>query len=233
MNTIRNHQYNSPAMRDTSLDSSEEARGLVRAGRAAIRLGDYQAAVVAFGQAVALDAGSLEAQEGLAEARRRLGVAQAERPVDAVEYCYRHPDRETGLHCVSCDRPICAQCSYPGAVGQLCPECRKGRRSVNYQVNWLTLVKAGAAAVVAGAVGTFVASFIGFFVFFLAPAIGEGVLRVVDWATRNKRGRAVQIVVAIGLIVGAGLLRLYQPVPLFSIGIFLLLSVGTAVARLR
>lgn len=220
-------------MRDTSLDSPEEVRGLVRAGRAAVRLGDYEAAVIAFEQAVARDPTNNEAQNELQDARRRLGVAKAERSAEVVEYCYRHPDRETGLHCVSCDRPICAQCSFPGAVGQLCPECRKGRRSVNYQVNWLTLVKAWAAAVVAGAVGTFIAGFIGFFVFFLAPAIGEGVLRVVDWATRNKRGRPIQIVVAIGLVVGAGLLYLFQPVSTFSIAIFLLLSVGTAVTRLR
>src|SRR5437867_7891168 len=26
--------------------------------------------------------------------------------VPAVEYCYRHPDRETGLHCIQCNRPI-------------------------------------------------------------------------------------------------------------------------------
>jgi len=29
----------------------------------------------------------------------------------AVEYCYRHPDRETGLHCIQCGRPICGECA--------------------------------------------------------------------------------------------------------------------------
>lgn len=36
--------------------------------------------------------------------------------------CYRHPDRETGLRCSRCDRPICGECANPTAVGQLCPD---------------------------------------------------------------------------------------------------------------
>src|SRR5262249_15708431 len=27
-----------------------------------------------------------------------------------TRYCYRHPDRETGLSCSECGRPICADC---------------------------------------------------------------------------------------------------------------------------
>jgi membrane associated rhomboid family serine protease len=37
--------------------------------------------------------------------------------------CYRHPDRETGLACSNCDRPICADCLRQSPVGQRCPEC--------------------------------------------------------------------------------------------------------------
>src|SRR5918998_1493788 len=81
---------------DIHTTESEEVRGLIRAGRAAVRVGDYEAA--------------------------------------QVEYCYRHPDTETALHCTSCGRPICVRCSTPAAVGQLCPECRRGRRAPNYQV---------------------------------------------------------------------------------------------------
>lgn len=36
--------------------------------------------------------------------------------------CYRHPDRETGLRCSRCDRPICGECVRPAAVGQRCPD---------------------------------------------------------------------------------------------------------------
>jgi membrane associated rhomboid family serine protease len=42
--------------------------------------------------------------------------------VDAPRYCYRHPDRETGLSCSECDRPICYECMTPAPVGIRCPE---------------------------------------------------------------------------------------------------------------
>jgi len=37
-------------------------------------------------------------------------------------YCYRHPDRETGLSCSECGRPICTDCMTVAAVGLRCPE---------------------------------------------------------------------------------------------------------------
>ncbi len=40
----------------------------------------------------------------------------------ATRYCYRHPDRETGLSCSECDRPICYECMTPAPVGLRCPE---------------------------------------------------------------------------------------------------------------
>src|SRR5436190_1378249 len=36
--------------------------------------------------------------------------------------CYRHPDRETGLSCSECGRPICTECMTPAAVGLRCPD---------------------------------------------------------------------------------------------------------------
>lgn len=40
-----------------------------------------------------------------------------------VRHCYRHPDRETGVSCSKCGRPICHECMIPAAVGFRCPEC--------------------------------------------------------------------------------------------------------------
>jgi membrane associated rhomboid family serine protease len=44
-----------------------------------------------------------------------------------VPTCYRHPNRETGLACSNCGRPICSECMTHAAVGIRCPECA-GRR---------------------------------------------------------------------------------------------------------
>ena len=36
--------------------------------------------------------------------------------------CYRHPDRETGLSCSECGRPICTDCVTFAPVGLRCPD---------------------------------------------------------------------------------------------------------------
>lgn len=41
----------------------------------------------------------------------------------ALPGCYRHPDRETGIRCTRCDRPICTDCMINASVGFQCPEC--------------------------------------------------------------------------------------------------------------
>ena len=46
-----------------------------------------------------------------------------------TRYCYRHPDRETGLSCSDCGRPICADCATFAPVGIRCPDHAGTRRS--------------------------------------------------------------------------------------------------------
>jgi len=45
-----------------------------------------------------------------------------------TQYCYRHPDRETGLSCSDCGRPICADCATFAPVGIRCPDHAGVRR---------------------------------------------------------------------------------------------------------
>ncbi|MEO3972747.1 rhomboid family intramembrane serine protease [Streptomyces sp. CAU 1734] len=40
-----------------------------------------------------------------------------------LTHCYRHPDRETGISCTRCERPICPECMISASVGFQCPEC--------------------------------------------------------------------------------------------------------------
>jgi len=44
--------------------------------------------------------------------------------------CYRHPNRETGVACSSCGRPICPDCMTPTPVGMRCPECSRQKTKV-------------------------------------------------------------------------------------------------------
>jgi len=47
-----------------------------------------------------------------------------------VEVCYRHPNRETGVRCSNCGRPICPDCMTSTPVGMRCPECARQRTQV-------------------------------------------------------------------------------------------------------
>lgn len=47
-----------------------------------------------------------------------------------MEACYRHPNRETGVRCSNCGRPICTDCMTATPVGMRCPECARQRQRV-------------------------------------------------------------------------------------------------------
>ncbi len=48
-----------------------------------------------------------------------------------MEVCYRHNDRETGVSCSNCGRPICPDCMTTTPVGMRCPECSRERTKVH------------------------------------------------------------------------------------------------------
>jgi len=52
--------------------------------------------------------------------------------------CYRHPDRETGVSCSSCGRPICPDCMTATPVGMRCPECARERTPVRTAASIVT-----------------------------------------------------------------------------------------------
>jgi hypothetical protein len=229
-------------------------------------------------RALALEPHNTEARAGLCYVEQLLAdgvrIAPAQRdhrlvtseaastslPADstpAIEHCYNHPDRETGLHCVQCAQPICGKCARMAPVGQLCPKCRHGRRPQQYKVASANLLVAGGVALIVSALASALAQFVmggflGFYVaFFAGPLTAEIIIRITDRLTRAKRGRAMQIVVGAAMVAGMlpfallnlplllGLLAevppevalgLFQPNPMMLI--FMGIGVATAAARL-
>ena len=49
-------------------------------------------------------------------------------PAPASLTCYRHPERETGVRCQRCGRPVCAECLVQAPVGVQCLDCVRAVR---------------------------------------------------------------------------------------------------------
>jgi hypothetical protein len=162
---------------------------------------------------------------------------------EAITYCARHPDVETGLRCGKCDTPICPRCLVQTPVGARCRDCANIRRIPTLDVKPITYVKAQAAAIVAGlAVGWFWAlatgprGGIGFFTFFLGMGIGWAISEAVSLATNRRRGVALQFCAAAGVLVAfltRNLLLGFGPLPQGDVWGYLILIVAGAFAASR
>jgi hypothetical protein len=176
-----------------------------------------------------------------------LSAPEPPKPVVEITHCYAHPDRETGLRCVQCNRPICGSCAQMTPVGQLCPECRKARRPPHYQADLSHMLIGGVTGFFAALIGSVLVvvlggvPFLGLFLAMMAgPLTGALTTRIVEQLTR-KRGRAMQASVGIGLGLGAlpllgfGVIALLNGafLQLLLIGLWVTLLIVTAVARLR
>jgi hypothetical protein len=162
-----------------------------------------------------------------------------------ILYCYVHPNRETALRCNNCNRPICAACAIHTPTGYRCRECVKGQQKVFNTSEWYDYVSGFVVAMLLSVAAAFLVTFIGgigFFGWFLiaagAPTAAVAIAEGVRLVTGKRRSRPLFITVAVGVVVGALPVILFQLVftrNLFGIifqVIYLVIAVPVVYSRL-
>jgi membrane associated rhomboid family serine protease len=61
--------------------------------------------------------------DGMEQPPKSPGPQQPAEGAGALPHCYRHPERETGIRCTRCEKPICTDCMVDASVGFQCPDC--------------------------------------------------------------------------------------------------------------
>ena len=169
---------------------------------------------------------------------------QEELILGSVNYCYRHPDFETGLSCSQCAKSVCIDCMVQAPVGIRCRDCGKAVKMPTYDIqrgHYARAVGVGAGVAIGGGLMWALVNFVNFNFFglpYLASLIGLGIGygagELISRSVNGKRGSGLAWISACS-VIGAFLVS-WQTVP-FSLGIFGLLLIGfgvyTAVQRVR
>lgn len=150
---------------------------------------------------------------------------------EEVVYCTVHPSVEAHLRCNRCGRPMCTKCAVLTPVGYRCKECVRQQQDKFFTAQVLDYIIAAVASLVISFGAAFFLSRIGgFFIiaFFIAPAAGALIGRIVLSLTGKRRGRYTGAVVGTGVVLGALPFLLFNPIIIL---IYLLMATGTAVAQ--
>jgi hypothetical protein len=184
-------------------------------------------------------------------------MAQAQPPITYPEpqtFCINHPQTPTSLRCNRCGNPICTKCAVRTPVGYRCKTCVRNQQAVFYTATPRDYVVAAVITFPLALVGQLIGPMLGFFALFAGPIVGGLIAELVWRATGKRRGKytwlivaGCMIIVALPVVVwpllvsavsigsGSGLGRagLYGVLSLLWPVIYLILAVGSAIARLR
>lgn len=185
-----------------------------------------------------------ELEAVIREASRQLVEAVGPPPPGEVPldeqtlYCANHPDTPTMLRCNRCGKPICTRCAIPTPVGYRCKQCVGQQQAVFYTGGALDYGIGGAIALVLGGGASFLMALLGvwFFALILGPTVGVGLAEAVRFAVRRRRSRYLWAAVAVGFGIGSIPALIFSLSSLWSLlttGLFILLALGAATARLR
>lgn len=156
-------------------------------------------------------------------------------------FCVNHPGTPTVLRCNKCGSPICVRCAVQTPVGYRCKNCVRNQQAVFYTAFWYDYVIAGVVALIIAGVAQAIlllGSYLGVLVVFAGLLVGAGIAEAVRLATGRRRGEHIWLVTAVCMVLAS------TPVLLLAVlgqdiygalidGVYLVLAVGAASARLR
>lgn len=118
-------------------------------------------------------------------------------------YCHWHPTVETTLRCNRCDKPMCTKCARPTPTGYRCKECVRGQQKIFDTAQWWDYPLVFIITAILSYLGSLLASALGFWTLFLAPAVGVGIAEVARLVVRKRRSKRLFQLAAAGAVVGA------------------------------
>ena len=165
--------------------------------------------------------------------------------LNTATYCYTHPTRETSLRCKRCDRPMCASCAVRTPTGYVCKDCVRAQQKTFDTAMWYDyLIGFGVTfilSLIASSLTGVVASFLGFYMIFIAAAVGGGagtfIANIALRAVNKRRSKSLFTSCAVGVVAGAlpvmvVLFFMGNILALISIGVYIIIVAPTVYSRL-
>ncbi len=145
-------------------------------------------------------------------------------------FCYRHPQRETMLRCITCGNPICVSCAIHTPTGYRCPDCQQKLEKKFITAKWydypIAFLVAALVSLPVSLLLVVMGNFTGFLGWFLAflviPSAGAVIAEIVRWTTRKRRAHWLFRLAAGGTVIGT-LPAWIVSVWIFPLGIIYLL----------
>jgi hypothetical protein len=142
---------------------------------------------------------------------------------------------ETGLRCSRCETPICPKCLVQTPVGARCKDCARTVKSPVYTLKAPQLLYAALASVGGGVAMGLVWAFVlrpftnGFLSIFLGMGLAYVFTRLLEFATRRKRGPVVVGFAIAGIVIAWSFQILFFGLG-FALGGLVAVGFGTYVA---
>lgn len=116
--------------------------------------------------------------------------------------CAFHPNVETNVRCVECDRPMCPKDFVSTPVGYKCKECARQLPSARRAVKPRQLAFASLASAVVGIGGAFLVAVIGLGFWLIALVLGVATGEAARRASGGHRSGSIAAIAGTSVLIG-------------------------------